>query len=284
MKTLTFVIRTPRQAAQTLDIASERILLGSGAHCDIRLPLESAEWEHAVVTQEDGRIVLRVVGASPMALDGESCREGELREGSTLRLDTTNIQLTRVAVEEVKKEKASGGPITAGIAALLVMGAALFVLKTASAGTSDLAPPAPDPIETFTGSCPERQAAIPLAHEKLSLARAKRERFRFYPHDGVEGVRYFRAAAACFDDGKARGEAEMARNEAAALAADVRDAFHSSRVRLERALVRKDARTALAEVKLQRQLLAERTDAEGYCRWLALLQSKLEALASKEST
>ncbi len=283
MKTLTFAIHAPREADQSLDICSERILVGSGAHCDIRLSLEVAHWEHIVITQEDGKVIARVVGAGQMALDGEPQREGELQEGSTLRLDTTTVVLNRITVEEVKKRESSAGPIAAGLMALLVLAAGLFVLKTASAQANDTAPPAPDPVEAFVASCPERQAAIPLANEKETLARAKRERFRFYPHDGVEGVRYFRVAAACFEDGKAHGDAENSRSEAAALEVEVRDAFHSSRVRLERALVRRDARTALAEVKLQRQLLAERTDAEGYCRWLALLQSKLDAIASKES-
>jgi hypothetical protein len=283
LKTLTFVVHAPRQSDQVLEVCSERLLVGSGAHCDIRLALESATWEHVVITQEAGVVMARIAGTGSMAIDGESSREGELREGTSIRVDTTTIVLRKIALENIQKKKSSIGPTIAGAVAMLVVGAALAVLGSASASTTDIAPAAPNPIEAFTAACPERQAAIPLALEKASLARTKRERFRFYPHDGVEGVRYFRVAAACFEDGKATTDAELARADADALESDVKEAFHSSRVRLERALVRKDARTALAQVKLQRELLAENKGAEAYCRWLALLQSKLEAMASKES-
>lgn len=283
MKTLSFIIQTTRSTDQNLDVCAERILVGSGSHCDIRLPLESAGWEHVVITQEDGRIVARSVGTGQMAVDGEGKREAELNESSTIRIDTTTLTLRKITVEEVKKKKSSTGTTFAGVLALLLLSSALFILKTAAARGNDVAPPPPDLFDKFVPTCTERQAAIPLALEKLSLAKAKRERFRFYPHDGVEGVRHFKVAAACFDDGRMPAEAEAARNDAAMLEAEVRDAFHSSRVRLERALVRKDARTALDQVKLQRELLVENKEAEAYCRWLALLQSKLEALASKES-
>ena len=109
-----------------------------------------------------------------------------------------------------------------------------------------------------------------------------RERFRFYPREGVVSLALYQTAAVCFTDAQDLARAEQARAEAVEVERDIRDEFHASRVRLERALVRKDGRTALGQVKFQREILKGNVKAEAYVTWLALLQSKLETILASE--
>lgn len=283
MKTLVFLVQEPRRPDLVVEVQSDRVLFGSGAHCDIRLPLEAAAWEHVVVTQEGASVVARVVPSDMSAVfDGEARREAELMKGATVRIDTVMVTLKDINDNEKKPEKTRPLRSVAMGAGLFVLAAALFILKNASASGTPPPPAAPDPVGHATASCPEKQGALPLAHQKLALARSKRERFRFYPRDGVEAVGFFQTAASCFESGADRASAEMSREEATALGREIRDDFHASRVRLERALVRRDARTALAQVKFQRDLLGGSAEADAYLTWLALLQAKLESIISKD--
>jgi hypothetical protein len=284
MKMLTFVVQEPRRPDQVIEVHANRVLLGSGAHCDIKLPLEAAAWEHVVVTQEDGSVVARVVPTDMTAVfDGEARREAHLQAGSTVKIDTVMIMLRDITSTEPKKARTNPLRSMVMIVGGLVAAAAILILKNASAGGTPPPPRAPDPIGHEQASCPEKQGALPLAHQKLALARSKKERFRFYPRDGVDAVAYYETAAACFEVAKEHARAESALDEARGVQASVRDDFHASRVRLERALVRKDARNALAQVKFQRELLQGGVDADAYITWLALLQSKLEGIIAKDS-
>ena len=283
MKMLTFVVQEPRRAELVIEVLADRILLGSGAHCDIKLPLEGAAWEHVVVTQEGGSVVARVVPNDMTAVfDGEARREAHLVAGSSMKIDAVVVFLRDITSTEVKKKRVSPLRTFVMVVGGLAAAAAIFVLRSASANGTPPAPRAPDPIGHETAVCPEKQGALPLAHQKLALARTKRERFRFYPRDGVDAVAHYEAAAACFEAAKDHARGEGTLEEAKSLQTAVRDDFHASRVRLERALVRKDARTALAQVKFQRELLQGSADADAYVTWLAVLQSKLEVIVARE--
>lgn len=282
MKTLVFAVQEPRRPELVVEVQAERILLGSGAHCDIRLPLESAAWEHVVVTQEADSVVARVIPTDGTAFfNGEARRDAELVPGSSIRVDSVVITLRDVTTTEVKKQKESPLRAVAIVVGGLVLGAAMMIFKSASAGGTPPPPTAPDPIANTTASCPEKQGALPLAHQKLALARSKRERFRFYPRDGVEAVTHYGTARACFESAGDKANAAISRDEAATVQREVRESFHASRVRLERALVRKDAFTALEQVKFQRDLLSGTPEGDEYLTWLALLQSKLESLIAQ---
>lgn len=285
MNTLVFVVSEPRRPDLVVEVRELRILFGSGAHCDIRLPLESAAWEHVVVTQENGRIVARVIPDDTVAFfDGESRREKDLVAGTSIRVDAVTIVLREVTASAVAKSGAN--PVrTATLAGTgMVLALAMLIFKNASSGATPPPPTAPDPASEATLECPEKQGALPLAHQKLTLARSKRDRFRFYPHDGVDAVKHFKTAASCFRSANDAEGATTADAEGAALQASVRDEFHTSRVKLERALLRRDARTALAQVKFQRELLAGAPNADAYVTWLALLQSRLELLVAQETS
>jgi hypothetical protein len=282
-KTLTFAVVEPRKPPHVIEVDLERLLLGSGAHCDIRLPPESAAYEHVTIVLEGDAIVARVVARDAIAFfDGEARRESPLVAGSSIRIEAVEVILRDVRESEKVERRASPiRPIATAVAVLALL-AGVGVLRSASAGGTRSAPPMPSPFSAAPLTCPEKQGALPLARQKLALARSKKERFRFYPRDGVEAVTLYRTATACFDAGSDEANAKTALAESSALALRIEDDLHSSNVSLERAIVRKDGRTALVQVKFQRELLAVEAEADPYVFWLALLESKLEASVSKE--
>jgi hypothetical protein len=283
MKTLTFVVKEPRRPDVVIDVKADRILLGSGAHCDIRLPLECAAWEHLVITIENDRVIARVIPTDSIAFfDGEAKRQTELDPGAVIRIDSVDVELRSYVDREAKAEKQSPLRTAVLLAGLTVAAAGLLVLKNASASGTPPPPPPPDPVGHRATACPEKQGALPLAHQKLALARSMRERSRFYPREGAVSFALYQTAALCFTDGQDYARAEQALAEAEDVQREVRDEFHASRVRLERALVRRDGRVALGQVKLQRDILRGNPQADAYVTWLALLQSKLETIVATE--
>ena len=65
MRVLKFQTRLPTGQVEQVTIESERVLIGSGAHCEIRLPLAEAGVEHVLVELGLGllRGRLRAAGA-----------------------------------------------------------------------------------------------------------------------------------------------------------------------------------------------------------------------------
>lgn len=285
MKLLGFVVKQPGKNDELIQIHASKVTVGSGAHCDIRLPLEAASWEQFVVTQEGDGIVGRAISKDrPTVFDDSREREVALAEGSIVTVDTIQIVLQSVSVADDAARKRKPTPMRklALVMSIGIVFAGLFVLKTATARNAVAQPPVPSPLRAPITECFERDDAHALAEQKLELARSKRQRFQFYAHDGVDAVALFETAAACMTASGDKAGADQATKQAAEMRRIIEDDFRASRVRLDRALVREDARTALAQVKFERELLYGREDCEDYIAWLAVLQSKLEAMISSE--
>ena len=58
MKALKFVVRYPDGRSDEFAIDADRVLIGSGAHCEIRLPVDQAAMEHVAIS---------MAGAAPLA-------------------------------------------------------------------------------------------------------------------------------------------------------------------------------------------------------------------------
>ena len=54
MKALRFLVRYPDGRGEELTIEADRVLIGSGAHCEIRLPVDQAAMEHVLVRASSG--------------------------------------------------------------------------------------------------------------------------------------------------------------------------------------------------------------------------------------
>lgn len=279
-----FEIRYETGKTERVEVEGDRILLGSGAHCDLRLAPEVAAWEHVVLTAEGDGMVARLIARGASAtIDGEAFREVRLVDGSRIRIgEAQMIYRLSTASRNGKRKRA---PSFALLLAVLFVPALLFVAAHARSNDS-FGPPdkVPAPLGEVATQCPAetREQALALAREKDASAQAKRQRWKFHTKDGVEAVVLFEVAAACHAAG---GDAEGAASSgllARAMRAGVLQEFQVYRVRLERALERNDARVALAQIKYLRDMLFTRDIDDEYVRWLTIMQRKLEARVSRE--
>lgn len=284
MKTIVLVVRGASKSDERFEVEVDRVLVGSGAHCDIRLPLEAASWEHVVVTDEPQGVVARVVGADACArFDGRQAREHVLEPGTTISIGAVTIEVVSVGMGDEGGVRHRRTPMQLGavVLLLLLVGTGMFVVRRLLAEPRMTAPEAPAPLGLPIRACPEPGAAEALGSRKLDLGRTKQQRYRFYARDGAAAVAAFETAAACFQTAKDADAARDAALEADAMRERIAEDYRGARVRLDRAIVRGDARTALAQVKLLREILHGNPRADAYVAWLALLESKLEAAASR---
>lgn len=282
----TFEIRYETGKTERIDVDGERILIGSGAHCDLRLAPEVAAWEHVVITIEGESIVARVLPKDARAtVDGGTVQGGrrvQLADGSRIGIGEAMLVYRARSADGSKKKRK--GPSFALLIGLLFVPAALFVAAHARSD-SGWGPPAnvPSPLGEPKRDCPAdtREQAMALAKEKQASAQAKRMRWKFHTRDGVESVVLFEQVAACYAAAGDPEDAQQASQLAAAMRAGVLQEFQVYRVRLERALQRDDAKVALAQIKFLREMLFTKDIDDEYVRWLTIMQRKLEARVSK---
>lgn len=270
-----------------LDVQSDRALIGSGAHCDVRLAPDEAAIEQLAVEALDEAVHVRVLALQrPCLLNGAPFIEGRIPETATLELGGVLIRLKFVA-GEVKAERRSGQSSTPpALQALALVGLAVgfyFVLGSrglegSALGSAVVEPP---PLALDEERCPQtdRAAALVLADESLLAAEAKQERAPFYARDGIAAVRLFQRAGACYQlagDGRA---ADEARAGAAALHGRLSDELHVRHVRLERLL----AERRYADAKRESQLIAEYVadPATPYGQWLSAVVREGELQAKQ---
>ncbi len=286
MSNCTFEIRYETGKTERIDVDGDRILIGSGAHCDLRLAPEVASWEHVVITFEGGSAVARVLPKEAHArFDGTAVHAGRpvmLADGSRIGIgEAMLVYRTRAADGSTKKKK---GPSFALLIGLLFVPAALFVAAHARSDNG-WGPPAnvPSPLGEVRRDCPAetREQALALAREKQASAQAKRQRWKFHTRDGVESVVLYEQVAACYAAAGDPEDAQQATALAQAMRAGVLQEFQVYRVRLERALQRDDAKVALAQIKFLREMLFTKDIDDEYVRWLTIMQRKLEARVSK---
>src|SRR5690606_36033335 len=73
--------------SERMDLECDRLLVGSGAHCDIRLAEEDAAFEHLVISWEGDVMVARVIPDDAISyLDGALFRDAVLSDGSVIAL------------------------------------------------------------------------------------------------------------------------------------------------------------------------------------------------------
>ena len=65
MRVLKFQTRYPTGQVEQLSIESERVLIGSGAHCEIRLPLDQARVEHVLLEAHPQGVFVRALSFEP---------------------------------------------------------------------------------------------------------------------------------------------------------------------------------------------------------------------------
>lgn len=279
MSALRFDTTFPDGAQESLQTDAERVLIGRGAHCEIRLPDADCALEHVAVETHGGSIRVAVCAPTPPTLlDGAPISDVTVDRDAVLCIGAVTIRVSRIdSVAQATPAKASSSSAGLRIVGALLALTLVAMLMSRAARQRDVVPRSvPTLWSSAPPACPVTAPAQAraLASEKRIVADGKRERHPFYASDGVEAVTLYETAAACF---RAAGDAASADELGAAaeqLRADVNDDFRVRRLRLERALSTKNDDVAAHEVVMLRALMLDKQGP--YSDWINALARKLE--------
>lgn len=280
---LRFQIRLHTGQVEQLNVEAERVLIGSGAHCEIRLPIDQARSEHALVELGPAGVFARALAFDPPpTINNIPFQQAPLAAGAVLGVGGCQIlvELTeQVPVEgTTKKKKQQSSPVF--LIAMLILIPALGYMLVFDEDDASGTPKPPDQIPELwaapvtTCSQSDREQALAMARERMALADAKRERRPFHVQDGIQAVPIYEAVAACFRVGGDTASANLAEGAAKFLRQDIMDDFRTRRVRLEHSLSVEDYVSAQKEVRI----LLHFTEGKSgeYVQWLSNLDHTLK--------
>ena len=283
MRFLKFQTRLPTGQVEQLSIESERVLIGSGAHCEIRLPLAEARVEHVLIELGPAGVFARALSFEPPpTINNVPFTQAPLPPGAMLGVTGTQIYIEVVegaAGGGLVQQKKKSSPLML-IALLLMVPAAgyLFLVDDEGfgGGPEPTMPQPPDLWGPPIAQCPQtdRAAALGFARERMAIADAKRERRPFHVQDGVSAVPTYEMAAACFRAGGDAGSGNLADESANYLRREMTDDFRMRRVRLDHALATEDYVSAQKEVRVLLQFVEGKSG--DYVTWLSNLERKLK--------
>jgi len=264
-------------------LAGERVTVGSDVNASIPL-VDNQELEplHLLLApREDGCWVSTARGAHQATRRaGKPFENGVVPWGTELDCGALVFRLARAEAQVGRRKRW-----------MLLARKLLLIMVTVWVGKMLLARPpqgpgrsraeAPALFAASVAPCKgaAREAAA-RAHEALTAADAKLERYPFEPYDGVAAVHLYREASACArvaGDDAARAEAaDLADRAAARVEADYR--FH--RLKLDRAIDAHHYGEALIETRVVASML--RDHGGPYTDWLAHADRVLEMRASRD--
>jgi hypothetical protein len=271
-----FEIRYGDGRKEIAQVEGLRMLIGHGAHCDIRLPLDQAANEHVAVEVVGESVRVETLAYDPPAtVNGMPFTNIPLVPDVPLKLGSTRIFIALAGAEfegaaTVQKKKAEETSPFMKVVGIGVLAAGAYMLLT---DTDQPLPQAPAQLpELFAAaptSCPQTssESARSLAEEKFDIAEGKRERSPFAPKEGVQAVGLYELAVVCFRQGRDFARAD----DAETVAKQLRDAialdFRARRVRLEHLMAVEDYQLAKNDVTVLTALTAGKQST--WVDWLA---------------
>jgi hypothetical protein len=281
-RVLRFQIRLHTGQVEQLNVEAERALIGSGAHCEIRLPVDQARVEHVLIEVGPAGIFARALSFEPPPMiNNIPFTQAPLPPGSVL-----GVGGCQIFIELVENVQGAGGtqaqkkssPMTVIALLIMVPVAGYMLLGPDDAPTGPPRPPreVPELWDAPITACSYGGGqALAFARERMAVADAKRERRPFHVQDGVQAVPIYETAAACFRTGGDPASGQLADDSAKFLRREMTDDFRTRRVRLEHLLNVDDDVSALKEVRVLLQFTEGRSGK--YVEWLSNLDRRLKA-------
>jgi hypothetical protein len=272
-----------------LDLQSEQALVGSGAHCDVRLAPDEAAVEQLIIEAVDEEVFARTRTLDPPCLlNGAPFLEGRLLPTSMLELGSVVIRASFAQREHATAKRVSSSSTPPAVQAVGLLAVALglyFMLHKPGMSESAMDAYAVDPpaLASRAVSCPQSDptAAGSLAELAFADAESKRERSPFFPGDGLTAIELFERAAACYERAARDGEARDAHKAASGLRAQLNDELHLRHVRLERFLAQDRYDDARREAELVSELVPDKQ--HEYAHWLSALKREGALRANRGS-
>jgi hypothetical protein len=274
MSVIRFEIRYADGRKEVANVEGERALIGSGAHCDVRLPLDQAASEHVGVEVVGGTVRLESKAFEPAAtVNGMPFTTIPIPADVPLKIGSTRIfiAMSDAALDGpvVKRNSEETSPFMK-VLGMLVLVAGAYMLLSDDEHAAPVAPSqAVELFPTKTATCPQSapDQALVAAANTYDIAEGKRERSPFAPKDGVQAVSLYRTAAACFRTGGDQARSDDATFAATQLGNSLTQDFRARRVRLEHMLAVGDYELARHDVQVLRALTEGQTGE--YVMWLA---------------
>jgi hypothetical protein len=259
-----------RQEQMLVD--AERCLIGSAAHCEVRLPAEMAAHEHVEIFAHEGAVQFATkphARAALPLLDNVPAMEGRWPKGSTLRIGYVAMEVELVSLG-MQKAKPPIWALLVAIPVIVLTAVGVALARPVDRGLSPI-PEAPVLVEAKNARCPEvsPDQKVVLANERMRVALARRERSPFAPQEGIEAIGLFETAAACFRDSGRPDLAKDADDSADALRVKLDEDYRLRRVRLEHAYRTHQVGAIKRELAVLMPMTSHRRGP--YTEWLAAL-------------
>ena len=288
MGLLKFDIRYPNGHRDLTVVEGERALIGSASHCEVRLPMDQAAYEHLVIEVSAGTVRAEARASQPPAtINGMPLTTSAVTPDAMLGAGNVRIFVhyeddARAGEAHVNKDKSDSSPLVRIAALVMLPLAGYMLLSDPEEDFGDV--PAQDPplFSTQAAVCNQadpRQALV-AAKDKQDQAFGKRERMPFAAKDGITAVDLFDTAAACFQLGGDVPEAEQAKEAAQQLRETLIRDFRTRRLRLTRMLAVEDYELAAHDVQALQALTQGKSGP--FVNWLAGVKRQLAAKSSTE--
>ena len=268
-------------------LEGERITVGRSPAAGVPIPdARDLEPEHLMIAPRgDGCWVAVAQGAgAEVRVRGEAFQHGILAWGTEIEVAGLKLKITDELPKEKKDpdEKKVSSPVL--IAFFIIVPLVGWMLLSEGDVGLDLDPAAPPPSlfdEEMT--CPSSGSARHRADQDAEAAIAKAERYPFSAQDGVQAVRHYARARACYRAAGASREAGIMQNEGAAMRERIEEDYRTHRLRLERALEQERMPDALLETRALIELLRHK-EGDPYLTWLRQLARQLQLVIDAASS
>ena len=263
----------------------EHLLIGSGAHCEVRLPVDLAAPEHVSVRVRNNHLLVEARASHPPSYLNESrLSRAEMALGESLQIGEVRIRIRangRQVGQQTSGKKAKMSVVTYLLIALIAPWSILTLLRDKSVSSVPVPQDVPILWETSEVKCREIEstAALAIAEDMAYEAAAHQERRPFLVQSGVAAVRLYRESAECYRVGGDERSAVSLSRHASGLARDIEDDYRNHRVRLEHAMSVKDWDTAQSEVRVLRNLTEGRPGE--YVAWLSSMDRQFRTRMGK---
>ncbi|MBL8609591.1 MAG: hypothetical protein JNL38_19830 [Myxococcales bacterium] len=268
---------------ETLGTDAARLLVGSGAHCDVRVHGPGVGREHVLLEQTPLGVVATVHPTLPSAaLDGAPFRRARFAPGVKLTFAGVSLHYTRV--EAPPKRSGSRLRTVASVALLVLLAPAAALGAVGARGGKRAEVEAPEP-PSLAPSGPAQCDAVGPAALSSAMASARagsmaRERYPFAAEEGARALADFSRAEACFMRAGRGDLAQGSRDLSASLGARIAQDVHVHHARLLHAIETDDVTHARREVRAQKALMRGQSGA--YVDWLDLVDRRLEVAEQKK--
>jgi hypothetical protein len=231
-----------------------RAVVGKGPTADISLDTPGVIAQHFRVKLGTNDLDVRLApGARPLTYEGRPFSGGSIPYGTDFYLDRVRFCVTK------PKQEQSSKVLPLLLACVVVVGGVFALLLSNQSDLESSAEANEQDVVLFPEppACPQTDPAA-AARKAVSLekaALAKRERYRYAAHDGLDAGRFYAQASKCYLAAGDQVSKQRTDKEGEAWRQQLTDEFRAARLRLRTTLQDRDLNAALNAIYGMRRIL-----------------------------